>query len=211
MPQNIDSILDAAEQQQASDVFLQEDEVPRLKINEQIIVLGEEPMSLAQMTAFWQACGANGKGDGDMDRDTGFVSRTHTRYRVSLHRTMGRLGAVLRRIKTSVPPLKALGAPEWLLTRWGGRAHRLILITGPTGSGKSTTIASLLQWMNENLVRHIVTIEDPVEYQFTSDRSHFTQRHVGRDTGSFANDCGAPLVRRRMSFLLARSGITKRR
>ena len=71
MPQNIDSILDAAEQQEASDVFLQEDEVPRLKINEQIIVLGEEPMSLAHMTAFWEVCGANAQGDGDRDRDTG--------------------------------------------------------------------------------------------------------------------------------------------
>src|SRR4029450_11533446 len=182
MPQNIDSILDAAEQQEASDVFLQEDEVPRLKINEQIIVLGEEPMSLAHMTAFWEACGANAQGAGDRDRDTGFVSRTHTRYRVSLHRTMGRLGAVLRRIKTSVPGLKALGAPERLLTRWAAREHGLILVTGPTGSGKSTTIASILQWMNENLVRHIVTIEDPVEYQFTSNRCHFTQRQVGRDT-----------------------------
>src|SRR6266545_395289 len=151
MPQNIDRILDAAEQQQASDVFLQEDEVPRLKINEQIIVLGEEPLSLAHMTALWQACGANAQGGGDMDRDSGFISRTRTRYRVNLHRTMGRLGAVLRRIKTVAPTLKALGAPEWLLTRWGTREHGLILVTGPTGSGKSTTIASLLQWMNENL------------------------------------------------------------
>src|SRR5260370_15804929 len=184
MPQNIDSILDAAEQQEASDVFLQEDEVPRLKINEQIIVLGDEPMSPAHMTAFWQACGANAQGA--MDRDSGFVSRTHTRCRVSLHRTMGRLGAVLRRIKSSVPTLKSLGAPEWLLQRWGGRAHGLILITGPTGSGKSTTIASLLQWMNENQVRHIVTIEDPVQYQFTSKRCHFTQRQAGRDTSTFA-------------------------
>src|SRR5437899_10285367 len=135
MPQNIDSILDAAEQREASDVFLQEDEVPRLKINEQISVFGDEPMSREQLTALWQACGANAQGDGDRDRDTGFVSRTHTRYRVSLHCTMGRLGAVLRRIKTKVPALKALGAPEWLLTRWGAREHGLILITGPTGSG----------------------------------------------------------------------------
>ena len=187
MQQNIDSILDAAEQQEASDVFLQEDAIPRLKVNERISVLGEEPMSLAQMTAFWQACGANAQGDGDMDHDTGFVSRSHTRYRVSLHRTMGRLGAVLRRIKTKVPTLKSLGAPEWLLTRWGAREHGLILLTGPTGSGKSTTIASLLQWMNENLVRHIVTIEDPVEYQFTNDRCYFTQRQVGRDTRTFAS------------------------
>jgi pilus retraction protein PilT len=183
----IDSILDAAEQRQASDVFLQENEIPRLKINEEIIVFGEESLSLADIAAFWQTCGANPQGDGEMDRDSGFVSRTNTRYRVNLHRTMGRLGAVLRRIKTSMPGLEALGAPEWLLTRWGGRGHGLILVTGPTGSGKSTTIASLLQWMNDNLVRHIVTIEDPVEYQFTSNRCHFTQRQVGRDTASFAN------------------------
>jgi pilus retraction protein PilT len=186
MPQNIDSILEAAEEQEASDVFLQEDEVPRLKINEQIRVFGEEPLSLAEITAFWQACGGNPNGDGDMDRDSGFVSPTHTRYRVSLHRTMGRLSAVLRRIKTKVPGLKALGAPEWLLTRWGAREHGLILLTGPTGSGKSTTIASLLQWINENQVRHIVTIEDPVEYQFTNNRCYFTQRQVGRDTRTFA-------------------------
>src|SRR5436305_4347605 len=185
MPQNIDGILDAAEQREASDVFLQEDEVPRLKVNEQIIVLGDERLSLPHITEFWRACGGNP--EGDMDRDSGFVSRTRTRYRVSLHRTMGRLAAVLRRIKTKVPALKELGTPEWLLTRWGAREHGLILITGPTGSGKSTTIASLLQWMNENLVRHIVTIEDPVEYQFTSKRCHFTQRQVGRDTGRFSS------------------------
>src|SRR5262249_53593150 len=106
MQQNIDSILDAAEQREASDVFLQEDEIPRLKINEQIVVFGEEPMLLAEITAFWQACGGNTQSNGDMDRDTGFVSRTNTRYRVSLHRTMGRLGAVMRRIKTKVPTLE---------------------------------------------------------------------------------------------------------
>src|SRR3954463_4424321 len=115
MSQNIDSILDDAEQQEASDVFLQENEVPRLKINEQITMLGEEPLSLAEITAFWQACGGNAQGDGDMDRDSGFVSRTRTRYRVSLHRTMGRLGAVMRRIKTRGPRLKtprfSRGAP----------------------------------------------------------------------------------------------------
>src|SRR6266513_2413513 len=185
MQQRIDSILDAAEQQEASDVFLQENEIPRLKVNEKISVFGDELLSLADITAFWQACGANAQGDGDVDRDSGFVSRTHTRYRVSLHRTMGRLGAVMRRIKTKVPSLKALGAPDWLLTRWGAREHGLLLLTGPTGSGKSTTIASLLQWMNENLVRHMVTIQDPGEYQFTNNRCYFTQRQVGRDTGTF--------------------------
>jgi twitching motility protein PilT len=181
---SIDAILDAAEQHQASDVFLQEGEVPRLKIREQIMLFGGAPMDLPQMAALWQVCGADAKGD--MDRDSGLISRSHIRFRVNLHRTMGRLGAVMRRIKTSVPALDTLGVPDWLLTRWGQRAFGLILVTGPTGTGKSTTIASLLQWMNENLVRHIVTIEDPVEYVFTSQHSHFTQREVGRDTESFA-------------------------
>lgn len=185
MSQNIDSILEAAEQHQASDVFLQEDEVPRLKINEQILVLGKEPLTLAHMTALWQTCGADAQGD--MDRDSGLISHSHTRYRVNLHRTMGRLGAVLRRIKTTVPDLNTLGVPDWLLTRWAQRSFGLVLITGPTGTGKSTTIAALLQWMNENLSRHIVTIEDPVEYVFHNKNSHFTQREVGRDTTSFAS------------------------
>jgi twitching motility protein PilT len=184
MPLNIDSILDAAEQNQASDVFLQEGEVPRLKINEEILLLGEEPLTLAQISALWQTCGASVQGD--MDRDSGLISHTRTRYRVNLHRTMGRLGAVLRRIKTVVPALNSLGVPEWLLTRWGAREHGLILVTGPTGSGKSTTIAALLQWMNEHVARHVVTIEDPVEYQFTPDHCHFTQREIGRDTSNFA-------------------------
>src|SRR5260370_8777978 len=101
MAQNIDSILDAAEQQEASDVFLQEDEVPRLKINEQIIVLGDEPMSLAHMTAFWQPCGANAQAD--MHHDSGFVSPTHTRYHVSLHPTMGLPGPAIHPTPTTLP------------------------------------------------------------------------------------------------------------
>ncbi len=183
-PTHIDQILDAAEEHQASDVFLQEDEIPRLKINEQILLWGEEPLSLQQMIGLWQVCGANP--ESDLDRDSGLMSQNHVRFRVNLHRTMGRLAAVLRRIKTSVPALPALGVPDWLLTRWGQRAFGLILITGPTGTGKSTTIAALLQWMNENLARHIVTIEDPVEYIFTNQQCHFTQREVGRDTANFA-------------------------
>jgi twitching motility protein PilT len=182
---NLDTILEAAEQHQASDVFLQEGEVPRLKINEQILLFGDEPLALTHMAGLWQACGADPLTDSD--RDSGLMSRQRVRFRVNLHRTMGRLGAVLRRIKTQVPALDSLGVPDWLLTRWAQKSFGLILVTGPTGTGKSTTIAAMLRWMNENLARHIVTIEDPVEYIFTNEQSHFTQREVGRDTSSFAS------------------------
>ena len=185
MSLSIDAILEAAELHQASDVFLQEGMVPRLKINEQIMLIGDEPMSLQQMTALWMTCGANPQNE--LDRDSGLISQSHVRFRVNVHRTMGQLGAVLRRIKTKVPALDSLGVPDWLLTRWAARSFGLILVTGPTGTGKSTTIAALLQWMNENMAKHIVTIEDPVEFIFTTENSHFTQREVGRDTASFAN------------------------
>jgi pilus retraction protein PilT len=181
---SIDSLLEAAEQHQVSDLFLQEGELPRFKINEQLMVYGDEPLGLPQILSLWQACGADPATD--MDRDSGLISQNHVRFRVNLHRTMGRLGAVLRRIKTQIPSLDTLGVPVDLLTRWASRNFGLVLVTGPTGTGKSTTIASLLQWVNQNLARHVVTIEDPVEYVFTNDMSHFTQREVGRDTSSFA-------------------------
>lgn len=181
----VDTILEAAEVHQASDVFLQEGEIPRLKINEQIMLLGEDTLTLQHMIGLWQACGA--KPDSDLDRDTGLISQNHVRFRVNLHRTMGRLGAVLRRIKTKVPGLTTLGLPTWLLTKWAQKDFGLILITGPTGTGKSTTIAAMLQWMNETLGRHVVTIEDPVEYIFENQQCHFTQREVGRDTSNFAH------------------------
>ncbi len=180
----IDEILAAADEHQASDIFLQEDTPPRLKINEQIMFFGEEPVTLAQMAGLWTACGADP--GADLDKDSGLVSRGGTRFRVNLHRVLGRLGAVLRRIRTDIPPLASLGAPDWLLTRWVLMPHGLILVTGPTGTGKSTTLAALLQWLNENAARHVVTIEDPVEYIFANQNCLFTQREVGRDTPTFA-------------------------
>ncbi len=180
---SIDHILDAADEHNASDVFLQENETPRLKINEQLCLLGEQPVTLGQLTALWQACGADPSGD--RDRDSGLISHSGTRFRVNLHKSIGRLGAVLRRIRTKIPPLETLGAPVELLTKWVSKPYGIILVTGPTGTGKSTTLAALLQWLNQNLARHVVTIEDPIEYIFHNEQCLFTQREVGRDTDTF--------------------------
>lgn len=180
---SIDDILQAAEDHQASDVFLQEGEVPRMKINEQLMIFGDEPLLLPAMAGLWQACGGDTLKDTDVD--TGMVSRSGVRFRVNLHKNLGRLAATLRRVRTDMPQLAALGAPEWLLTRWAMQEHGLVLLTGSTGQGKSTTLAGMLHWMNQNVARHIVTIEDPVEYIFSNNRCMFTQREVGRDTPSF--------------------------
>ncbi len=181
---SIDEILEAAESHGASDVFLQEGEVPRLKIDDQMMVLGENPMDMGSMAGLWQLCG--GDVMQELDRDSGMIAASGTRYRVNLHKVMGRLGAVLRRIRTDIPSMASLGLPTKLLESWASRQHGMVLVTGPTGSGKSTTVAAMLGWMNQHLARHIVTIEDPVEYLFTAERSLFTQREVGRDTESFS-------------------------
>lgn len=188
---SIDDILQAADAHKASDIFLQEGEVPRMKINEQLMIFGDEPMLLPHMAGLWQACGGDTVKDTDVD--TGMLSHTGVRFRVNLHKVMGRLCATMRRIRTDMPNLAALGAPDWLLTRWGLQEHGMVLVTGATGQGKSTTLAALLHWLNSNVARHIVTIEDPVEYIFTNNRSMFTQREVGRDTPTFTRGLRAAM------------------
>ena len=103
MALTLDDILQAADDHKASDVFLMEGELPRMKINEQLMLFGDEPMQLNQMVGLWQACGVNP--EAEMDRDSGLVSTNKTRYRVNMHRALGRLGVVVRRIRTELPVL----------------------------------------------------------------------------------------------------------
>jgi twitching motility protein PilT len=119
------------------------------------------------------------------DFDASLVLEDGSRYRVNTYRTLGVLGAVLRLIHTEIPPLETLGLPTGLLTSWVQHRAGLILVSGPAGAGKSTTLAALLEWLNQHLPLHIVTIEDPVEYVFTPQACHFSQREIGVDTDDF--------------------------
>jgi twitching motility protein PilT len=105
---------------------------------------------------------------------------------VNLLRQSGERAAVLRRIRNDIPDMESLGLPAEVLREWCGHKSGIVLVCGPTGSGKSTTLAAAMEWMNQTIARHIVTIEDPIEYLFTSKRCLFTQREVGIDTSSFA-------------------------
>jgi pilus retraction protein PilT len=184
MSDQIDSLLRSVIKHGASDLFLSENAVARTKIGGELMMLGEEPITLEELASFWRKCDADPTYDGD--RDTSFVSEEGVRFRVNLHRHTGQLGAVLRRINTEIPDLESLGLPAELLQNWVKRPSGLVLVTGATGSGKSTTLASALEWVNQNMARHIVTIEDPIEFLFESKTSYFTQREVFTDTDSFA-------------------------
>ncbi|MCD8482508.1 MAG: type IV pilus twitching motility protein PilT [Verrucomicrobia bacterium] len=117
--------------------------------------------------------------------DFGFAYKDQARFRVSVLKSKGNYGMVLRTIPNKMLELTEIGLPDRikeLLTRPRG----LILVTGPTGSGKSTTLASMINWINENRDGHIITIEDPIEYYHDHKRSIVTQRELGTDTPSFA-------------------------
>jgi len=180
----IESLIKAAFENKASDIFLSAGHVARMKVNGQLMIAGDDAIESEDMIAFWKRCGADPEYDGD--RDSSYVAHNGVRFRVNLHRHLGNLGAVLRQINTEIPEIESLGLPVELLTRWVSAPSGLVLITGPTGSGKSTTLASSLEWLNQNSAKHIVTIEDPIEYLFESKKSLFTQREVHTDTDSFA-------------------------
>ena len=167
----------------ASDLFLAEDAPARFKVGGVMQESLARPVSRPDLAAFWHTCGADPARDTDMD--TAWQMPDGPRFRVNLHRHLGRLGAVLRQIRTQIPNMDALGLPEGILTNWIQRRSGLILVTGPTGCGKSTTIASCLEWINSTRAAHIVTIEDPVEFVFQDRTSFFTQREVGLDTPTF--------------------------
>ncbi len=179
----IDSLCCLAVQDGASDIFLHAESLPQLRIDGEIRAVGETPVPAAELESLLQHCGAP---VGALDFDGGYVASNGTRFRVNLFRSLFKHGAVLRPIKTQVPDLGGLGLPANMLASWAIRPNGLVLVTGPTGAGKSTTLAACLDWLNQNYRRHIVTIEDPIEYLFTPVQSLFTQREVGTDTASFA-------------------------
>lgn len=120
------------------------------------------------------------------DSDFSFFAEGLARYRVNVHMQKSKLGFALRIVKTKVPPLEKLNLPE-VIARLTYLPRGLVLVTGDTGSGKSTTLAAMIQAMNERYRKHIITLEDPVEYTFQSNKCLIEQRELGSDMPTFAS------------------------
>lgn len=108
------------------------------------------------------------------------------RFRVNAHRQRQTVGITMRAIKEDIPPFEALNMPD-VINRLTYLPRGLILVTGDTGSGKSTTLAAMINSMNKRYHKHIITLEDPVEYAFVSEKSVIEQRELGADVPSFAS------------------------
>ena len=126
------------------------------------------------------------------EHDTSYDVDGLGRFRVNVYRQRGSLAIVMRHIPHDVPTLEQLGAPKACIDL-AQKERGLVLCVGAAGNGKSSTLAAMVAYMNANLPRHIVTIEDPIEFSHIDDKSSISQREIGIDTVSFASALRASL------------------
>ena len=172
----------------ASDLHLAVGAPPALRLNGRLVKLETPPLTPADTEFMARAIA----GEANMLRvneegsvDFGFTFREQNRFRVSVFRQKGNLGVALRLIPREMMTLPEIGLPD-SVRQLLSLPRGLILVTGPTGSGKTTTLASMLQFINATTESHIMTIEDPVEYFHDHMRGIVNQREVGTDVPNFA-------------------------
>jgi len=131
----------------------------------------------------------------DLDGDMSIELFEVARFRANVYQQRGSVSAVLRHVPLEIPHHSEIGIPEALIRRLINIPNGLILVTGPTGSGKSTTLASFLEYMNttEGCAKHIVTIEDPIEFRMKSKKCVIDQREVGVDVHDYSTGLRAAL------------------
>ncbi|MFE4467555.1 type IV pilus twitching motility protein PilT [Leifsonia sp. NPDC056824] len=122
----------------------------------------------------------------ELELDFAFTISANSRFRVNIYQQRGSVGAAFRLIPTEIKGLHELGIPE-SVSKLSQLPRGLVLVTGPTGSGKSTTLAALIDLVNTTRADHIVTVEDPIEFMHTHKKALVNQREVGHDTHSFNN------------------------
>lgn len=187
----VDMLLEAAVKNEASDIYVVANYYPGMKISGKIVYLSEgfsvltgenvEEFANTLMTDEQKEEYLN-----ELELDFAYThQKTSGRFRVNVFRQMNFPSVALRYLRSDIPSLDSLGLPpvfKWLAERPSG----IILLAGPTGSGKSTTLSAMVDYINTNFIKHIITIEDPVEYLHPLKKSIVEQREVGTDTHSFA-------------------------
>ncbi|MGI6091443.1 MAG: type IV pilus twitching motility protein PilT [Veillonellaceae bacterium] len=191
----MEALLRTAVERNASDIHITVGVPPVFRINGSLVHYESPALLPSDTMAFFdeittqeqrQKLALNG------ELDFSFAIQGVSRFRVNAFRQRGSLAIAIRVVNEQVPTLDKLGHPEILKTF--ARQHRgLVLVTGPTGSGKSTTLAAMLKLINEERSCHIITLEDPIEYLHKHNKSIVNQREIHSDSLSFANALRAAL------------------
>ncbi len=182
-------ILKVAYEADASDVHLVAGQPPVVRVHQVMNPLDMPVISREQARRFMEQMApaeARLTFEKQKDADFSYAVEGLARYRVNAHMQRGQVGLAMRMIKSKVPPLANLNLPE-VIARLTYLPRGLVLVTGDTGSGKSTTLAAMIQAMNERYKKHIITLEDPVEYVFESKECLIEQRELGADMPTFAS------------------------
>ncbi len=188
---DFDLVVRVAFEQKASDIFLKEANRPLIKVRGRVAPLDLPPLTAedTKQVAYDMMSEEQIKTfERTHEMDMGITIPDLVRFRVNIHQQRGSIGVVMRLIPLDVPTIESLNLFESAtkaLQDLSRRAQGLILVTGPTGSGKSTTLAGMLNEINEKRACHIVTIEDPLEFVHRDKRGIVTQREVGIDTETF--------------------------
>ena len=185
---HIDRLLDTAVKQQASDIHLTVGRPPMLRMRGRLVELKTKVLEPSDTLALMKSITPE-KNQVELQEhggtDFGFAYDKGARFRVSAFQAKGHLAIVLRQIPGRLLTFSEIGLPS-IVTELCHRPRGLFLVTGPTGSGKTTTLATMIDYINETLERHIITIEDPIEYYHPHKKSIVNQREVGNDVPSFA-------------------------
>ncbi|MBI4510774.1 MAG: type IV pilus twitching motility protein PilT [Deltaproteobacteria bacterium] len=194
--QILDRVLAAARQLGASDVHLKAGLPPIFRIKGELRTVRDVPPLTKDVIATFAMNMMNERQRAEFettfDVDLAYGTPDGVRYRVNVFQQRGAVGLVMRLIPPEVPPFERLNLPPAVL-RLADEMRGMILVTGITGSGKSTTLAALIDYINSRQACHIVTIEDPIEYAFRDKRSIVNQRELGFDTRSFSKALRAAL------------------
>lgn len=173
----------------ASDVHVAAENPILFRIDGLLVEQSEKPSSPADVEKFVKAVvGDDGfkRLQKDRELDSSFALPGGVRLRINAHYQTGNLGLAARIIPSSIPSVDDLGLKE-LADRFSTLGEGLVLFTGPTGTGKSTSLASILQYINEQRATHIITLEDPIEFLFPKGKGLVKQRQFGQDFLSFAD------------------------
>lgn len=197
-PGTLRPVIERAVADDASDILLSVGKTPRLRIGGDVLAIGNELVSTEALEAFiGPALFAHAEAELHATGSTDLAVLVHgstslLRYRANVFRQHQGLAVALRPIRRQPPRLRELGLPDELT---GLVAHHsgLVLMTGTAGSGKSTTLVALIEYLNRSTSKHVITLEDPIEYEYQDQRALIHQRQIGTHVDSFSTGLRAAL------------------
>ncbi|WP_022773110.1 type IV pilus twitching motility protein PilT [Butyrivibrio sp. AE2015] len=192
----IEDILREAKENGASDVHITVGLPPKMRLNGKLIAMDNYDKMMPADTKLIADEVMNDKQKEKLEEngqhDMSFSIPGIGRYRLNIFKQRGSIAMAFRVVATQIPTAESLGIPETVVDLYQ-KQRGLVLVTGPTGSGKSTTLASIIDMINNNREAHVITLEDPIEFTYQHRMSIVNQREIGTDSNSYANALRAAL------------------